>query len=525
VPIEAFPPQLVGDGPLWFTSNTILQNFYTVKYGGAVWTAFMPDIAGLIVIHRSFDGNIWETVDAANGWNPEYQAESDYDDAAHRWWFINVNAARTQISVRYFDLTTGLWSGIVTSFAVTGGVVERANVIHRSGSSLTVMWTIDNGINERRIWFNMYNGTTWSGPTQITEFLSSSFNQRPELSAGTVDASGATHSFVWARTDPFVLNTVALYHVRIAGGGTYAWSTVLTGQDTNTSFRYALAAYKPDTDEIILPGQFRTAPTGPWAAGMLRGTPSSAPAFTVEYAVNPYNGNGDPMLVANQDGGYSVLALVWLEPDSLGNMAQTVWKSENTGSGWGTPELVWSQETDPAEEPAEGTLDQMEAVWPTLFPDGTKGYWLGWISTGAGGSSKKTVFYMEPVIAPPPEGGVFPYSYLGRTIAGFSGHGGPYSVLAFCGRVLGWNLVSTDNWARTDPFVLNCAKSSFQRLIRALRGSHSGGKCKLDSSGARLVSSLQFSRGSAQEQKVVTLDYLLAYNCPILPNSSNNLQA
>ena len=433
MPINAFPPELIVDGELDFVPSTIIQNFFPVKYGGYVWVGLINrSVSELIYIYRSDDGNIWQAVDAANGWDPEWAVEMDYDDTAKKWWFINVNSARDTITVRYFDLTTGLWSGDVTSFTVTGGVIERANVTHRSGTSLTVMWTLDEGSNTRTVWFDTYDGSVWAGPTQITEFLSTSFFTAPSLTAGTVDAGGAVHSFVYAPTIPFDVNSTALYHVRIAGGA-YVWSTVLTDQAIGTDFRKTVVAYKPGTDEIVLAITHKPTPVSFLASGVLRGTPSTAPVFTIEYAVNPFDGEVEPSLIADQSKVYSTLSLVWADEDSGGNPAQNVWRSDNSGSGWGVPVLVWSHESNLAEQPTGGALNSMEGIWATRFPDGTKGYFLGWVTDGElPGGGQKTVHYLD---FEAPDTDIIPrivhnyYSYLGYSLGAFQPRGG-YSLLA-----------------------------------------------------------------------------------------------
>jgi len=315
---------------------------------GSNWYAAINDFTispfgqSFIGVSKSTDNGVtWAMQDASN--ESRFGSNCDArEDNAHGTLlsFVFNNISPSELRLQTFDTSTDTWGAPVTggpSGSIFGIGVEHPlqHALLLNGNRV-VAWEVPTGGGNNALKVVLYNGA-WQAP--ITIQTSSGANPITLLSV-IADSSDRVH--IWRRDT----GTDQIKYCQFVAGALGA-DTIIAGIGSGVQFNYGL--YLTGQDELVIPLQGTIAGT---FINVLRGTPASAPVFTIEPAANPIPTCRSTQIAVRPNESVLYLVVYLVDPTPF-NHATIQWYSQPQPPGaWdASPTLLWDEVTDPPTPP------------------------------------------------------------------------------------------------------------------------------------------------------------------------------
>ena len=315
-------------GSNWYAA---IEDFTIVPFG--------QKFAG--VSKSTDDGVTWTMQDQAN--ESRFGSNCDVaEDNAHGPLisFVFNNISPNELRLKTFNTATDTWSAPVTggpSGSIFGaGVLYPLQHAMLSNGDRVVVWEAPTGGGNDALKVVLYNGT-WQTPITIQ---ASTGGNTVSLLTVLADSSDRVH--IWRRDD----RTNQIKYCQFVAGALGA-DTIIAGIGPFVVFNYGL--YLTAQDEVVVPLQGTISGT---FLNVLRGTPSSAPVFTIEPAANPALTCRSTQIAVRPDESVLYLVVYLVDPNPF-NHATIQWYSQPQPPGaWdASPTLLWDEVTDPPTPP------------------------------------------------------------------------------------------------------------------------------------------------------------------------------
>ncbi len=322
-----------------------LANFQGPFKRGANWYVAIDDFTiapfgtkQVGVAKSTDDGVTWAIQDQAN--EQIYGGSCSTADGGSLLSFAFNHFTPTEIRLQLFNTATDTWGSVVTGGPTDPifGSGTGQHLLHAilSNGDRVVCWETGIGGGNDRLKVALYNGA-WQAPITIQ---TSTGGHQVELFSLLVDSSDRVHIL---RNDT---NTHQLKYCNFVAGALSA-DTIIAGTWTNITSAYGL--YLTSSDELIFPmrGLF-----GGNIVNVLRGTPSSAPSFTVDPVANPVETTRFVRVAVRPDESVLYTVVYLVDPVPF-NHATIQWYSQPQPPGaWdASPTLLWDELVDPPTPP------------------------------------------------------------------------------------------------------------------------------------------------------------------------------
>lgn len=347
---------------------------------------------GLVQMYKSTDsGATWSAVDAVHAPNPGIDLGSNLVGTNYVGGNLiyvatlgNSATVARPLCLYTFDTNTDLWA-LVSSAGPTldNATNDFLTLIRFAGSgNQMVIYTKKNP--QWQTWFSIWDGATWSSPTEIA-----------------IGDSGDTRARNYAY-DP-ATETIHLIMDQFSNGNTFycrisnvgVVSTLYdTGNYNDRNIAYGYGVIDSDRGLVRFPQS-----TPNTQDGMLDISLSGVPSFNFQLVTTTTETNGARALLL-ADGR---TVFFWTEPDNPPN--SVIWYSvQDSGSStWDTPVILWDITTTPLIPPP--SVDTINAFLNLVLLDSsTMAIELSSLKTVSGlGDICAIAYYLEfPVPSPPP---------------------------------------------------------------------------------------------------------------------------
>ena len=285
------------------------------------------------------DGVTWTMQDTAN--EQEYGGNCNVTDSGTQLSFAFNHFTPTEIRLQLFNTATDTWGSAVTGGPTDPifGIGNGQHLLHAilSNGDRVVCWETGIGGGNDSLKVALYNGA-WQAPITIE---TSAGGNRIELFGLQVDSSDRVH-ILRKKTA-----TGQLIYCQFVAGALGA-DTIIAGSWNNVFANYGL--YITASDEIVFPLK---GTIGLNFINLLRGTPSSAPVFTIDPITEPTLLCRRISIAIRPDESVLYAVLYLVDPSPFDHETIQWYSQAQPGpGGWDAiPTLMWDELTDPPTPP------------------------------------------------------------------------------------------------------------------------------------------------------------------------------